>query len=169
MNFNIFFLFKILQVTAIDLDTGNNARITYRLIVANNSEISDGIFGIFPNSGWIYLRNNLDREIQDHYKLTVAAIDNGTPSQTALSQVQVTVLDANDNDPIFTKTSYEFYVEENLQRGARVGTVTATDIDVGSNAAIKYNLIPSNTSFQINPITGKMLYYYGVTIKNCKC
>lgn len=146
---------QVLQVTAIDLDTGNNARITYRLIVANNTEVTDGIFGIFPNSGWIYLRNNLDRETQERYTLTVAATDNGTPSQTAISQVQVTVLDANDNDPVFSKTSYEFKIEENLQRGARVGTVTATDIDVGSNAAIKYNLIPSNTSFQINPITGK--------------
>lgn len=142
-------------MTAIDLDTGNNARITYRLVVANSSEVTDGIFGIFPNSGWIYLRNNLDRETQEHYTLTVAATDNGTPSQTAISRVQVTVLDANDNDPAFTKSSYEFSVEENLEKGAYVGVVKATDIDLGANAAIKYNLIPNNATFHINPITGK--------------
>lgn len=137
------------------MDTGNNARITYRLLVDNVTVVTDGTFGIFPNSGWIYLRNNLDRETQEHYKLTVAATDNGTPSQTALCQVQVIVLDANDNDPIFSKTSYEFNIEENLQRGVSVGVISASDIDIGSNADIKYNLIPGNTSFQINPITGK--------------
>lgn len=108
----------------------------------------------------------MDRESQEYYKLTVAATDNGTPSQTAICQVQVKVLDANDNDPIFSKNSYEFDIEENLQRGVRVGVVTATDVDIGSNAAIKYNLIPSNTSFQINPITGKSFIIL-VVVNNC--
>lgn len=119
-----------------------------------------GIFGIFPNSGWIYLRNNLDRETKDRYELTVAATDNGTPSQTATSQVIVNVLDANDNDPVFSKTSYEFSAEENLRRGAFVGVVLATDADINANAAIRYYLIPSNTSFQINPITGTCLFVF---------
>lgn len=163
----------MLQVTAIDLDTGNNARLTYRLLgdsnytqnddktlapvlLSSNSDGSeDDIFGIFPNSGWIYLRQPLDRESKDHYTLTVAATDNGTPAGTATSRVSVNVLDANDNDPVFTQEAYEFNVEENLARGAHVGKVAATDGDLDVNAAVRYSLIPSNTSFQINPVTGE--------------
>lgn len=89
------------------------------------------------------------------YDLTVAATDNGTPSETATARVVVQVLDANDNDPRFAKETYEFTVEENLRRGAVVGTVFATDADLDTNAVVKYNLIPGNTSFHINSVTGK--------------
>jgi protocadherin-16/23 len=162
---------QVLQVTAVDLDTGNNARLTYRLVSNTNNTQPDGktssspasshtdndddIFGIFPNSGWLYLRQALDRETRDHYMLTVAATDNGTPAGSATSRVSVNVLDANDNDPTFSRDVYEFSVEENLARGAQVGKVGATDADLDVNAVVRYSLIPSNTSFQINPLTGE--------------
>lgn len=141
---------------AVDLDTGNNARLTYRLVTTNNSTPdSSDVFGIFPNSGWIYLRGNLDRETADRYSLTVAATDNGTPPETATTKVTVSVLDANDNDPVFARDSYEFYVEENLAVGAIVGKVSASDRDTGANAAIRYGLIPGNSSFHIDAINGE--------------
>lgn len=141
---------------AVDLDTGNNARLTYRLLPTNGSFSSNSeIFGIFPNSGWIYLRSNLDREKSDHYSLSVLATDNGTPPETATTKVLVSVLDANDNDPVFARESYEFYVEENLTGGAVVGKISASDKDAGANAAIRYGLIPGNSSFHIDAINGK--------------
>ncbi|XP_056635801.1 protein dachsous [Diorhabda sublineata] len=149
---------QILQLTAIDADSGNNARITYRLITSNSSHDTDNqeIFGIFPNNGWIYLRAPLDRETKDKYVLTVAATDNGTPSETTTTKVLLEILDANDNDPVFGNDSYEFSIEENLGRGTLVGKVSATDADIGQNAAIRYSLIPSNSSFQINQISGEI-------------
>lgn len=98
----------------------------------------------------------MDRETRDRYELTVLASDNGTPSATATTRVLVNVLDSNDNDPQFLKNSYEFSVEENLRRGAIVGIIQAKDADLDVNAAIRYSLIPSNTSFQINPLSGKL-------------
>ncbi|KAF5284599.1 hypothetical protein FQR65_LT02425 [Abscondita terminalis] len=148
---------QILQVTAVDLDTGNNARLTYRLMSDNSSSATSEIFAIFPNSGWIYLHRNLDREQEDRHHFNIIATDNGTPSQTATAKVIVKVLDANDNDPVFNKEVYEFSVEENIRRGSFVGTVAATDADVGINAALRYYLIPSNTSFQINLVTGEIV------------
>ncbi|XP_055921654.1 protein dachsous [Eupeodes corollae] len=199
---------QILQVTAIDLDTGNNARLTYRLTDSNGNSSGDKkflqpskanltiplgsssganassglrslammaaikgvtnapitassdpnqLFGIFPNSGWIYLRGTLDRETRDRYELTVMASDNGTPSAHAKTRVTVNILDANDNDPRFVRNTYEFAIEENMRRGAIVGTVSATDLDLDANAAIRYSLIPSNTSFQVNPVTGEII------------
>lgn len=124
-------------------------------VTVNYLENISELFGIFPNSGWIYLRGTLDREARDRYDLTVLASDNGTPSATATTQVTVNVLDFNDNDPRFIRQSYEFSVEENLRRGAVVGIIQAKDADLDVNAAIRYSLIPSNTSFQINPVSGK--------------
>lgn len=122
-----------------------------------NTNVSEELelFGIFPNSGWIYLRGTLDREACDRYDLTVLASDNGTPSATATARVIINVMDANDNDPKFLRTAYEFSVEENLRRGAVVGVIQAKDADLDINAAIRYSLIPRNTSFQINPISGE--------------
>ncbi|KYB28093.1 Protein dachsous-like Protein [Tribolium castaneum] len=144
---------QILQVTAVDLDTGNNARLTYRLLPGNNT---GEVFGIFPNSGWLYLKGSLDRETKDRYELTVTATDNGTPSLSATAKVLVKVSDANDNDPKFMKESYEFSIEENLRSGSPVGKLSATDEDIGINAVIRYSLIPGNTSFQINPASGEI-------------
>lgn len=160
---------QIIQVTAIDLDTGNNARLTYRLLT-NNATLSDslGVFGVFPNSGWLYLRQNLDREIKDRYSLTVVATDNGTPNESASTKVVINVLDANDNDPIFDKEAYEFAVEENRPRGSFVGAARAVDKDIGANAEVRYFLIPSNTSFQINPISGEY-YQVNFTVRHTLC
>lgn len=190
-------------MTAVDLDTGNNARITYRIIsntgnqqgnqtlINNNSnnnknnnnknnknpstsssstttssssgEISQ-IFGIYPNSGWIYLRSPLDRETRDRYDLVVQASDNGSPPAQTSTRVTVRVLDANDNDPRFLRSSYEFYIEENMNRGSLVGVIGATDLDLNENAAIRYSLLPANSSFQVNPLTGK--FFCGERIQN---
>ncbi|KAI8034953.1 hypothetical protein M5D96_012300 [Drosophila gunungcola] len=155
---------QIIQVNASDLDTGNNARITYRIVDAGVDNVTNSIsssdvaqhFGIFPNSGWIYLRAPLDRETRDRYQLTVLATDNGTPAAHAKTRVMVRVLDANDNDPKFLKAKYEFWIEENLRRGSVVGVVTAGDLDLGENAAIRYSLLPANSSFQVHLVTGEI-------------
>ncbi|KAL1394428.1 hypothetical protein pipiens_003054 [Culex pipiens pipiens] len=157
---------QIVQVTAVDADTGNNARLTYRILgddqrqrsgksTSSDEHVPD-IFGIFPNSGWIYLRTKLDRELQERYNITVIVSDNGVPTLTATTHVIVTVLDANDNSPIFPKQLYEFEIEENMRRGSVIGQVTASDADTGINAVVRYSLIPSNSSFQINPVSGEI-------------
>lgn len=121
----------------------------------SNSTKSSNPFGIYPNSGLIYLKEKLDRETKDKYEVTVGATDNGTPADTATAKVIITVMDANDNDPKFNKDSYDFSVEENLAVGAFVGKISAVDADYGTNAVIRYNFIPGNSTFRINPSTGK--------------
>lgn len=146
---------QFVQVTATDKDTGNNARLTYKLMEEDTKREKTTKFGIFPNSGSIYLKETLDREDNDKYSLIVVATDNGSPIRSSTCKVIVKVLDANDNDPKFSQRLYEFTVEENLGRGSPVGTMTAADKDLGNNASLRYNVVPSNTSFQINPITGQ--------------
>ncbi|CAH2108614.1 unnamed protein product [Euphydryas editha] len=143
---------KILEIQAIDKDTGNNARITYRVVSENNT--NEEHFKVQPTTGWVYLAKPLDRETIAKHKMTIIATDNGIPPMSATASLIVNVVDANDNDPVFSQTDYEFYVEENQKAGAFVGKISAIDADLEDNAAIKYSLFPSNTSFIVNPSTG---------------
>lgn len=139
---------QIFQVTAVDQDTGNNARLSYRLQ-------GSAAFRISPNTGWIYLAQTLDRETLDRYALTVLATDNGSPAATASASVLVTVLDDNDNDPRFEKDFYGFELLENLPSGTAVGSVSATDSDLGKNSLLRYAVVQANSSFTVDPDTGK--------------
>nr|XP_012147456.1 PREDICTED: protein dachsous isoform X1 [Megachile rotundata]XP_012147457.1 PREDICTED: protein dachsous isoform X2 [Megachile rotundata] len=140
---------QILQVTAVDLDTGNNARLSYRLQ-------GSSAFRISPNTGWIYLAQILDRESLDRHALTVLATDNGSPAATASASVLVTVLDDNDNDPRFEKDFYGFELLENLPSGTLVGSVSASDPDLGKNALLRYAVVQANSSFTVDPDTGEI-------------
>ncbi|XP_022814420.1 protein dachsous [Spodoptera litura] len=143
---------KILEIQAIDKDTGNNARITYK--IAADSNTTEEYFKVQPSTGWVYLAKQLDRETTAKHKMVIIAVDNGIPPLSATANLVVNVIDANDNDPVFSKSAYEFQVEENQKAGAFVGKIAATDADLGDNAVVRYSLFPSNTSFIVNPITG---------------
>lgn len=145
---NLFLSAQILQVTAVDLDTGNNARLSYRLQ-------GSAAFRISPNTGWIYLAQSLDRESLDRYSLTVLATDNGSPAATASASILVTVLDDNDNEPRFAKDFYTFELLENLPSGSQLGCVSATDLDLAKNALLRYAVVQANSSFAVDPDTGK--------------
>lgn len=94
---------------------------------------------------------------------------------TAHAEIQVTIADVNDCPPIFEKTTYEFFVEENCRplNGHPIGTVKAHDSDVGLNGRIVYRLqpitdhgLPNSTTyprdynparhFKIDPNTGSI-------------
>ena len=62
--------------------------------------------------------------------------------------------DANDNAPVFTADPYNVSVFENQAPNTYVGTVTATDADIGSNANVTYALSRPSEYFTINPLTG---------------
>lgn len=148
-----------MEIQAIDKDTGNNARITYRIIPAGNTS-NDGFFQVQPTTGWVYLAKPLDRETVAQHRMTITATDNGIPPLSASASIVINIIDANDNDPVFPKAAYEFNVEENMNIGAFVGKIVATDADLGDNALLRYSLFPTNTSFFINPLTGELKVIY---------
>ena len=137
-------------MTALDPDTGSNARVSYRLIGDDAGPVS-----ITSSTGWLQLRDVLDRESRDRYELVVVARDAGVPSFEATATVSLSVLDANDNDPVFAAPGYEFAVEENSPAGTTVGVVAASDADADVNAEIRFSLVQANHLFDVDPLTGK--------------
>ncbi|XP_034149297.1 protocadherin-16 [Esox lucius] len=143
------------RVSATDRDAGLNARLTYRLLH------SDRHFQINSHTGEISTRLGLDRERQSSYQLVVVVQDGGTPPRSATGTAHITVLDENDNAPVFSHTHPEkellIQVMEGSQPGSVLGIVTAKDPDEGENGTIYYSLSgPRVDRFSVNPATGEL-------------
>ena len=139
----------ILNVTATDADTGNNAWISYSF----QSGVDTSMFGLRSN-GWLYITRKLDREQQDVYRFKVVATDKGRIPKSSTADVVIYVDDVNDHNPEFTQQSYIFSVDENQPNRTLVGQVPASDKDAGANARISYTLEPPSVEFVIDHNTG---------------
>lgn len=73
---------------------------------------------------------------------------------TAVTKITVTVLDENDNAPIFSKTTYRWAIPTNTTRFSPAGKVHAEDAD-GDH--VSYRLTNNNPTFVIVPQTGEIL------------
>uniref|UniRef100_A0A4W3HTH2 Cadherin EGF LAG seven-pass G-type receptor 1 n=1 Tax=Callorhinchus milii TaxID=7868 RepID=A0A4W3HTH2_CALMI len=131
--------YSIIHIQAIDADSGENARLEYRLI----DTPADFPLIISNNTGWITVAVELDRETNDFYTFGVEARDNGVPYMTSSADVSITVLDVNDNHPTFTERAYYLRLNEDAPLGSSVLTVTAIDKDV--NSVVTYQISSGNT------------------------
>ncbi|NXJ67218.1 PCDGA protein, partial [Rostratula benghalensis] len=87
----------------------------------------------------LVLAKALDREEAAFHELVLRARDGGEPPRTGTARIRVTVLDANDNAPVFSQAEYTVRVPEDLPVGSVLLTVTATDADEGLNGDVKYS------------------------------
>ncbi|XP_034870218.1 protocadherin beta-6-like [Mirounga leonina] len=142
-----------------DLDAGNNSLQSY--IISSNPHFhvltrnrSDG--RKFPE---LVLDKALDREEQRELRLTLTALDGGSPPRSGSTEIQILVLDINDNAPEFAQELYEAQIPENNSLGSLIITVSATDLDAGSFGEVSYALFQGddvNQPFEINAITGEI-------------
>ncbi|XP_059372311.1 protocadherin beta-15-like isoform X47 [Carassius carassius] len=88
--------------------------------------------------GQLVLNKELDREQQKEVTLIITAVDGGTPPRSGTVAIHVTVLDANDNAPVFSKAVYKVSLPENSPLDTVVVTVSATDADEGQNGEVTY-------------------------------
>lgn len=62
----------------------------------------DGAFVIDPPfSGIVKTNVVLDREVHDVYRLSIIARDSGKHQRTGSCTLKITIVDINDNDPVF--------------------------------------------------------------------
>ena len=114
----------------------------------------DKRFILNPTTGELSCRP-LDREEGSEYTLTVLAADAGRPPQSAYATLVISVLDENDNNPVFRRSVYDVTIPENATVGTEVVAVTADDADEGLNAQIVYSISNATEGlFKINNRTG---------------
>uniref|UniRef100_UPI0037E8DF2B protocadherin-16 n=1 Tax=Semicossyphus pulcher TaxID=241346 RepID=UPI0037E8DF2B len=153
---------RFLQVRALNIEASGNggssssssaSSISYRLRPDGDA----AGFGIMPDSGWLFVRSSLDREVKDMYLLTVLATSGpGGVGRTGSATVRVTVTDENDNSPRLSQERVFLAVRENLLAGTGFGRVSATDRDAGLNSRLTYKLLHTDRHFQINSQTGEI-------------
>ncbi|KAH9503770.1 hypothetical protein Btru_066586 [Bulinus truncatus] len=106
-------------------------------------------FDISPTSGEISIRTTApDYEIfRDYYNLTVCATDTPNPvSRTVCQNITATLIDVDDNVPVFSPSIYSASVKEDVPQGVVVSTVTARDADISpAYHTVHYTIIDGNS------------------------
>ena len=144
---------QVITVQASDRDAGTNAIITFAIASGND----EGRFAIGAATGVITTAKELDFENATQYLLVVSATDGGTPTpRQATTTVTVTILDANDNTPVFNASLLHCSSVRNLSAGQAVVRVFATDADSGLNGNIRFSIKSGDAlgQFQIDAVTG---------------
>ncbi|XP_034036953.1 protocadherin gamma-A4-like isoform X4 [Thalassophryne amazonica] len=125
---------RFLIEEAHDPDVGMNSVQRYSLSQNNHFVLS--VKGSIIE---LVLDKELDREAQNEIDLILTAADGGSPQRSGAVSVHVTVLDANDNAPVFSQAVYEVSLSENSPVGTVVVTVSAKDADEGVNGDVSYD------------------------------
>ncbi|KAM8971910.1 protocadherin Fat 4-like [Pelodytes ibericus] len=151
----------ILQI-AEDPDIGINSVQTYKLsdnqyFTLSEKTSTDG--SKFPE---LVLEKPLDRETQNIHELILTALDGGNPTRSGTALIKISIIDANDNVPMFNKEIYQVTIRENIPVNSTVLYVNATDQDQGINAQITYSFSKTSGNvhhtgvFSIHPTSGEI-------------
>ncbi|XP_033948395.2 protocadherin gamma-A11-like [Pseudochaenichthys georgianus] len=138
-----------------DADIGQHAVQRYSLQKNDNF-----ILAVDSNKVELVLENKLDREKQNDINLLLTALDGGSPQRSGTVVIHVTVLDANDNAPVFSQAVYKASLPENSPPDTIVINVSATDADEGVNGDVTYDFGHGSEDyvniFSIDHKTGKV-------------
>ncbi|XP_065213230.1 cadherin-89D isoform X2 [Planococcus citri] len=157
--------FSVLQVVATDQDQGDNSDFVYHLVDPSQA------FNIDAKSGWLSVRNQakLDREQRSSLSMRVYAkekvrsvLDTVSEISDPYTTVEVTLLDANDNNPMFLPSNiYDFSVSQDASIGQIIGKVEAKDPDLGRNGQVMYTIqkgvnatLVNDNFFAVDPLQG---------------
>ncbi|XP_040200811.1 protocadherin gamma-B5-like [Rana temporaria] len=140
-----------------DKDSGENGEVDckltgempFNLVLSSNS-----FYTIVTTSA-------MDREKVSNYNITIVATDRGSLPLSSQKTIKLEISDVNDNPPLFEKSIYVAYVQENNLPGFSVYSIHASDDDAGDNAKIIYSISNKNTEdpamsscFSLNIDTG---------------
>lgn len=138
---------KVLQVAAIDRDSGQNAEIRFSIISGNVGSM----FQIDPVFGIISLAGTLDINNIQEYMLQIKAADLGQPPLSSQVPVHIIITMSDNDPPKFFTSLISLEIFENLTVGSFV-----TQVEARSSSSIFFDIIDGNDndSFRINPSTG---------------
>ncbi|XP_056151704.1 protocadherin beta-16-like [Lampris incognitus] len=132
---------------AVDLDVGVNGLHSYSLKPTDNFVLRLQNQAEGRKMVEMVLQKPLDREIQDRLSLVLTAVDGGEPRLSGTALINISVLDVNDNAPVFTQKTYKSSLRENSPAETTVTSVSASDLDEGSNGKITYSILNSLDDF----------------------
>ncbi|XP_059272334.1 protocadherin alpha-1-like [Mustela nigripes] len=146
---------------AADEDIGTNALLTYTLSPSDYFSLDVQASDELSKSLSLELRKSLDREETPELHLLLTATDGGKPELEGTVQLLITVLDVNDNAPLFAQAGYRVHLLESTANGTLVTTLNASDADEGVNGEIVFSFgsdVPLNIqkNFKIDSSSGEI-------------
>ncbi|KAH0514390.1 Cadherin-10 [Microtus ochrogaster] len=110
---------------------------------------------------------NMNRENREQYQVVIQAKDMGGQmgGLSGTTTVNITLTDVNDNPPRFTQNTIHLRVLESSPVGTAVGSVKATDADMGKNAEVDYRIIDGDGTDMFDIITEKDTQEGVITVK----
>ncbi|XP_059931944.1 protocadherin-16-like [Gadus macrocephalus] len=123
---------SLFRAQAWDADLGANGEVRYTL-----SQTSQ--FAVDAVRGVIIVMEELDRERQSNYTLTVLAGDRGSPPRSSAAVIDISVSDVNDFTPVFSPATQTVHVMENEEDLSQfTQLISAWDEDAGINSQLTY-------------------------------
>ncbi|XP_077589331.1 protocadherin alpha-4-like isoform X15 [Stigmatopora nigra] len=147
-------------VSVLDKDSGKNGLVHCQI----NNDVPFKLESNYKNSYSLVVGGSLDRESVSVYNISITAKDEGIPSLSTTSVINVHIADVNDNKPRFSEPLVNVYIKENSPPGAVIHKVTAIDDDVDQNGHVTYSImqsrtdvVPINTLINMNADSGEIL------------
>ena len=124
------------KIQATDLDSGENARVTYFIVSGN----SDGYFSLNSNTGELTTLKSLDLESapapHPNFTLVVVARDHGDPQLSSNATYVLMISSVNEFTPQFTSPGLSLLIQEDTAVGTMLCHLTATDMDFGPDGLV---------------------------------
>ncbi|XP_059173755.1 protocadherin Fat 4-like isoform X2 [Physella acuta] len=150
-----------LNITAYDKDIGNNSVVEYSLTEDTNCSFT--LIKDSSNNVYVQVVKSLDRELLlsngvAQIQLKVEASD---ILHTSTCTIFVTVMDINDNPPVFSQSLFTGQVKENAKNATEIQlspaiTVSDDDGPEYGRETVRFKLADNSSFFSIDPITGKL-------------
>ena len=135
--------FFVGTVSAMDLDQPglSNSEIRFSMVFKYiNSSVEGPYLEIHPETGDITVTaESIDYERYRNLTVILTATDQSDPYNEMSIELDISVIDLNDNTPVFSQNTYRFNVTENSGNNTLVETVVASDIDDTSNSDLTYS------------------------------
>ncbi|XP_053893215.1 protocadherin beta-16-like isoform X5 [Malaclemys terrapin pileata] len=152
-------------VHAADLDTEQNAKVTYSALPGNIGDLPfSSSISINSENGNVYALQSLDYEQTRDFQVTVRAADGGSPPLSSEVIVRVVIIDENDNAPFIlyplqnSSSPANDLVPRSAKAGYLVTKVVAVDGDSGQNSWLSYQLLKATdpSLFTVGLQTGQV-------------
>ena len=162
-----------LQIVVLDVFLGDNYTLPNPPLLELNDQFNGGTRVITYNGtdaieAYMNLLtsleffNNLDEPRVGERRLTVQLFaPTDLPGEYLVSnvaEITIDVLPLNDNDPVFSQELYNGSVVEMSPTGTITGVIVmATDSDIYGETSITYEIVPPNSNFFVDPVSGVIL------------
>lgn len=145
-----------------EINLNNEEKQISYLLMPLTADHLPGTFEIDRRSGSLVVARQLDREIQDEYRLEVRALDTSATNnpQSSAVTVKIEIIDVNDNAPQWPYDPINIEISEITPIGATVYNFTAKDLDSGFNGDMNFRIVSSlpvnSKPFNLDPLTGSL-------------